>query len=117
MRGTGKPASMNSRVASMCAAAYATHLLLDWLSVDLIMPRGIQALWPFTGHWYISEWNLFRQTERRHFLSAATMWINLQAMAQEMAILAPLVLVLWLVRVKALSRLSAQMSRGDHPTE
>ena len=36
------------RVASMCAAAYATHLLLDWLGVDLSPPRGIQALWPFS---------------------------------------------------------------------
>jgi len=105
------------RVAFMCAAAYATHLVLDWLAVDALPPYGIQAFWPFSDAWVISGWNLFQQTERRHFLSAATMWTNLQAMAQEMAILAPVVLVLWLVRVKALARLSAQMSRGDHSTE
>src|SRR2546430_2248184 len=76
------------RVAFMCAAAYATHRVLDWLAVDALPPYGIQAFWPFSDAWVISGWNLFRQTELRHFLSAATMWTNLQAMAQEMAILA-----------------------------
>src|SRR5262245_66413879 len=31
-----------ARLALMCAAAYATHLLLDWLGVDNYPPRGVQ---------------------------------------------------------------------------
>ena len=42
------------RVASMCAAAYATHLFADWLAIDVSQPRGIQALWPFSREWFIS---------------------------------------------------------------
>ena len=103
-----------ARVASMCAAAYATHLFLDWLSVDLSTPRGIQALWPFRYEWFISGLDLFQQTERRQLWTFATMVKNVRAILQEVAILAPFVVVLWLVRVKALAGLSPKMARGNH---
>ena len=38
-----------TRIVFMCAGAWATHLLLDWLSADQSTPRGIQLLWPFDG--------------------------------------------------------------------
>jgi len=104
-----------ARVTLMCAAAYATHLLLDWLAVDLSEPRGIQALWPLRFEWYISGLDLFRQTERRHLLSAATMLKNARAILQEIVILGPIVVGLWLVRVKALAGLAAQVTGRDHP--
>lgn len=103
-----------ARVALMCAAAYATHLLLDWLSADTLPPYGIQAFWPFSSVWVISGWDLFRQTERGHFVSAAAIWANLKAIAQELAILAPIAAIVWLVRVKALARLAAEVPRRDH---
>jgi inner membrane protein len=102
------------RVALMCAGAYATHLVLDWLAADNLPPYGIQMFWPFSDAWVISGWDLFRQTERRHFLSAATIWTNSQAILQEIAILGPPVLALWLIRVKALARFSTELSRRDH---
>jgi len=105
------------RVALMCAAAYGTHIVLDWLAADTLPPYGLQALWPFSSGWFISGWDLFPQTERRRFLSAATMWVNTKAMAQELAILVPVVWLIWLVRVKALARLAAQVSRGNHPPQ
>jgi len=105
------------RVALTCAAAYSTHLALDWLSVDTLPPYGLQAWWPFSNAWVISGWDVFAQTERRHFLSAATIWINAQAVVWEIAILAPLVLAVWLVRVKALARFAAQVSGRHHPAE
>jgi hypothetical protein len=101
----------------MCASAWATHLLVDWLSVDQSAPRGIQLLWPFDGRWFISGWDLFAGSERRQLLSAATIRTNVEAIAQEVAILMPIVIVLWLVRVKALARLSTQLARGDHPAK
>jgi membrane-bound metal-dependent hydrolase YbcI (DUF457 family) len=103
-----------ARVALMCAGAYATHLFVDWLSVDLSQPRGIQALWPFRREWFISGIDLFRQTERRHLWTFATMATNVRTIAQEILILAPIVVVLWLVRVKTLTRLPPEMARGDH---
>jgi inner membrane protein len=102
------------RVVVMCTVAWATHLLLDWLAVDQSVPRGIQVLWPFDGRWFISGWDVFAGSERRQLLSAATMRKNLEAAAREVAILAPIVVVLWLVRVKALAGLSSELARGDH---
>jgi inner membrane protein len=82
----------------MCAAAHASHLLLDWLGADPSLPFGIQALWPFSHRWFISGWNLFPSTERRHMFSAAAMVINLEAAAWEIAIMGPIVLALGLWR-------------------
>ena len=59
------------RVAAMCAAAYGTHLLLDWLCADNYPPRGLQVLWPFTSEWYIAGWEVFRRTSRNDLLTPA----------------------------------------------
>jgi membrane-bound metal-dependent hydrolase YbcI (DUF457 family) len=106
-----------ARVVIMCAGAWATHLLVDWLSADRSVPRGIQLLWPFDGRWFISGCDLFIGSERRDLFGAPTMTRNLEAIAQEVAILLPIVIVLWLVRVKALAGLSSKLTRSDHPAK
>jgi len=102
------------RVALMCAAAYATHLLLDWLGVDNYPPYGLQALWPFSDAWFISNLNLFAQTARLRLLTPAVIRLNLIAIAQEAAILMPILVALWLVRVKALAGLPTELASRDH---
>jgi membrane-bound metal-dependent hydrolase YbcI (DUF457 family) len=112
---TAGPAKRHmARVALMCAAAYGTHLLLDYLAADTVPPVGIQALWPFSHAWYISGWDIFRQTARRNFFSAPTLWFNTLAGLQELLILAPIALVIWLIRVKALAGLAPEMPGGNH---
>lgn len=111
---TGK---VTRRIALTCMAAYASHLLLDWLQADPTPPYGLQALWPISSTWYISGWNIFRATDRRHLLEVATMKRNIAAVAQELAILVSVVAPLWLVRVKALAGLATELSRGDHPAQ
>jgi len=106
-----------TRVVIMCAGAWASHLLVDWLSADQSAPRGIQLLWPFDSRWFISGWDLFIGSERRDLFSAASMKRNVEAIAQEVAVLMPIVIVLWLVRVKALAGLPSQLTRGDHPAK
>ena len=101
----------------MCGGAYATHLLLDWLAADPYWPYGIQIFWPFNDAWYLSGVNLFPGTERLHVFSFRTMRINLLAMAWETAILFPLVVLLWLVRVKALARLAPEVPGSDHSAQ
>jgi membrane-bound metal-dependent hydrolase YbcI (DUF457 family) len=105
------------RVMLTCGAAYATHVLLDWLGADNSLPYGIQALWPFSHNWYISGANLFRETERHQFLSAAMIATNLRTIAQEVAVLGPVLLLLWLVRVKAAAGFSTELSGSHHPAE
>jgi len=86
------------RTALVCAGAYASHLLLDWLAVDRYPPPGLQLLWPWKDAWYISGWNVFRQTLRNQLWTAPVMRQNLLAIAQELALLLPVLAVLWWAR-------------------
>jgi membrane-bound metal-dependent hydrolase YbcI (DUF457 family) len=91
-----------ARVALMSAAAYGTHLLLDWLGTDNYAPRGLQLFWPFDDRWFISEWNIFLQTRRYDLLSPPIIRQNLMAIATEITMLAPIVFVIWLLRSRSL---------------
>ena len=87
------------RLGLLCGCAYATHLLLDWLGTDRVYaPYGIRLLWPFDSGWYVSDWDLFPGTARERFFTLESIVKNLRAIAQETAILAPVVAVLWIVR-------------------
>ncbi len=65
----------------MCAGAYGSHLLLDWLGVDRYPPRGIQLLWPINSEWYISDADIFRQTARLRIFTRGPMLTNVRAIA------------------------------------
>lgn len=106
-----------ARVTLMCAGAYGSHLLLDWLGADTSRPYGLRALWPLSDAYYISGLDLFRQTARRYVTTQSLLTQNVLAMAQELAILAPIVAGLWLVRVKAMAGLAAQVSGRHHPAQ
>jgi len=106
-----------SVTATICGIAYATHLLLDWLGADNFPPYGIQLLWPWSDRWFISNLDVFRQTARRYFLTAPIIRQNLVAVAQELAILLPIVVALWLVRVKTAPRLASEVAGRDHPPQ
>ncbi len=86
------------RIAALCGAAYGSHVLLDWMGEDFYAPRGVQLLWPFSDAWFISEWDVFRRTQRANPLSLLTMTHNLWTAAQEIVILGPIMLILWIVR-------------------
>ena len=106
-----------ARIALMCAAAYGSHLFLDWLGTDFYPPRGIQLMWPINSEWYISGIDVFRQTARLRVFAHGPMMTNIRAILQEIAILGPTVVALWLVRVKALAGLAPQVTRRDHPPQ
>ncbi|HYM22592.1 MAG TPA: metal-dependent hydrolase [Vicinamibacterales bacterium] len=106
-----------ARVTLMCAAAYATHLLLDWLGADDFAPYGIRALWPFSDQWYISGLDWFRATQRFFMTRNEAIRSNALAIGQELLIMVPIVVALWLIRVKAFARLASEMARGDHAAQ
>jgi inner membrane protein len=87
----------------VCAAAHASHVVMDWLGADWFAPPGIQALWPFSSDWYISGWDLFARVERRDPFSPRTMISNLWAVAREIALVAPIVVAAWWVRKASVS--------------
>ncbi len=77
------------RLAAAVAAAYATHILLDWLGTDTSAPIGIMALWPFSHHYYESSAHVFMAISRRYWLPEFWTW-NLLALGRELLILVPI---------------------------
>ncbi|MGH6742135.1 MAG: metal-dependent hydrolase [Bradyrhizobium sp.] len=84
------------KTAGLYALAYGSHLLLDWLGADPNPPFGIQMFWPFSNRWFISGADLFPPTIRG-LVTRATMLQNLRAVAVEVAIILPIVSILWVV--------------------
>jgi membrane-bound metal-dependent hydrolase YbcI (DUF457 family) len=99
LRAAGWPADAPDRgpLALAAAAAYGSHLLLDWLGDDRSVPMGIRALWPFTDAYYQSDVRWFPPVERRYWLPG--FWTaNLRAIGWELLVLLPLVLLALLAR-------------------
>ena len=66
------------------ALAWASHILLDWLSNDTRPPLGVMALWPFTRDYYKAAIEIFPPVSRRFGMSR--FWIyNLTAAIVELA--------------------------------
>jgi membrane-bound metal-dependent hydrolase YbcI (DUF457 family) len=83
--------------ACACAAAYATHTLLDWMGNDTTPPIGIMALWPFTSEYYESNLHFFMAITRRYWLPG--FWThNLMAMLREVGTLVPLAILVYFLR-------------------
>jgi inner membrane protein len=92
------------RLALALAAAYGSHVLLDWMGADTSSPRGLMALWPFTSDYFISDLTIFRAISRRYWMSNFW-WDNTVAVLQELAILGPVVaLIAWRVNGRGHSR-------------
>jgi inner membrane protein len=93
------------------ALAYLSHLAIDFLGSDTRPPYGIPLLWPISTEHFLSSIPLFRGVRHAASSVASThQWLdgilhphNLAAMALEVALLLPFVLLgLW--RRRALSR-------------
>ena len=81
-----------ARLGAASGAAYGTHALLDWLGSDTSPPLGIMAWWPFSREYYHSAIDLFDAISRRYWLPG--FWEhNFLAIAREVAILLPLLLL------------------------
>src|SRR5688572_3209939 len=80
------------RVALCATLAWASHVLLDWLSNDTRPPLGVMALWPVTHEYYKSSMEIFPPVSRRYWESR--FWIyNLRALVFELIVLGPPTLV------------------------
>ena len=74
--------------AASVAAAYGSHVLLDWLGTDPSPPHGIMAWWPWTEEFYLSDARLFMRVCREYWL--ADCWRNnILALGRELLVLVP----------------------------
>lgn len=78
------------RIALGVAAAWGSHILLDWFGTDTSPPIGVMALWPFDSGYYQSSLSIFDAISRRYWLPNQFIYGNLRAAVKEIVILAPL---------------------------
>lgn len=76
------------RLALGALAAYASHVLLDYLNVDTRPPFGIPLLWPFSQEYMLAHHAIFLDV-KRHALTWAIVKHDLMAMAWETLLLGP----------------------------
>jgi len=80
------------RVALCATLAWASHVLLDWLSNDTRPPIGVMALWPFTHDYYKASIEIFPPVSRRYWESRFWLY-NLRALVVEVVLLGPVALI------------------------
>ena len=77
--------------AATVAAAYGSHVLLDWLGTDPGAPHGIMAWWPWLEEFYLSDEPLFMRVCREYWLPDC--WRNnILALGRELLVLVPITL-------------------------
>jgi membrane-bound metal-dependent hydrolase YbcI (DUF457 family) len=97
------------RIALGVAAAWASHILLDWFGTDTSPPIGVMALWPFDSGYYQSSLSIFDAVSRRYWLPDQFIYGNLRAAIKEIVILAPIFGGTYLLR-----RRSGHTCRSGH---
>jgi hypothetical protein len=80
------------------AAAWGSHILLDWFGSDTSPPIGIMALWPFDSGYYQSSLSIFDAISRRYWLPDQFIFGNLRATLKEIVILAPIFVAATILR-------------------
>lgn len=77
-------------------AASWSHLLLDYFTLDTREPVGIMLLWPFSDARFNSSFPLFGGFSKSSFGDIFS-WQNAGVVLGEIAVLAPVVIVVWLL--------------------
>lgn len=94
------------RLALACAAAYASHAVLDWLGSDSSPPIGVMALWPLSRAYYESDLHVFMAISRRYYQGWRFVTQNVLAVGLELVVLVPALVLVW--------RFRARRARGIH---
>jgi membrane-bound metal-dependent hydrolase YbcI (DUF457 family) len=87
------------RLSPYFIAAAWSHLLLDLLTSDTREPIGVMLLWPFSNARFSSPVSIFgglAKSRPEELIS----WHNAGVIAGEILVLAPLVIAVWLLRVR-----------------
>ena len=83
------------RSAAMLMAAHGSHLVLDWMGKDTSIPPGLTIAWPFSSEFYVSGWNVFHEVSRRYWRYQEFIFGNIAALAWELVLLSPLLILAW----------------------
>jgi inner membrane protein len=96
------------RDALILLSLYVSHVFLDYFSKDTGAPIGVPMFWPLSNSYFISPFAVFTDIERVNsslqFLPSLFTAHNLWAATLECLVLAPLVLVAFLMRKRRAAR-------------
>lgn len=97
--------------ALLCGAAYLSHLVLDFFTIDTRPPAGGQFLWPFSSAYFMSPVTIFTEihidgTTRAGFLRTVLAWPSVAVLTREIVI-ATVVLGTWFAAEAWQARLAA----------
>lgn len=101
------------RLAAACAAAYGSHVLLDWLGSDTSAPFGVVALWPFSAAYFIAPWHVFLPISRRIGQPELFWMPNVLALLREAIVLVPIVALVYRARRQRTS--TPEEALGNRP--
>lgn len=102
------------RVFAAACLAWGSHPLLDALGVDMTIPRGVMAWWPFSQAHVQTGLDLFLPIYRRS--DPAPVAHNVVAALREIAILGPVVAFVWWWQ-RSPSRFRPRRERVEHPRD
>jgi membrane-bound metal-dependent hydrolase YbcI (DUF457 family) len=90
----------DARLALAAAAAYGSHVLLDWFNKDDSPPLGVMALWPLSREHFMSPWPLLPPISRRYWLPG--FWSHtLKVALFELAVFGSAAAFVWWRRIRS----------------
>ncbi len=109
------------KIATICAAAYGSHVLLDWLGRDDSVNGGLMVLWPFSADYFRSGLNLFLEIGGRpraivKYPGRGLWWMirmNREALTREVLIVGPPFLLALAFRLSRYRTLFPSYVRAD----
>ncbi len=93
-------------------AAYASHVLLDWLAQDATPPLGIMALWPFSQAYFLSHLDIFWGISREPWRTGALRH-DVLSIVREVVLLAPAAAIAWWLRRPRRAQLLPPQARSE----
>jgi membrane-bound metal-dependent hydrolase YbcI (DUF457 family) len=87
------------RLSPYFLVAAWSHILLDLLTEDTRPPVGLELFWPFSDARFTSPISVFGGLAKSRVEDLLS-WHNFQVVGGEIMVLAPLVIALWLLRLR-----------------
>jgi membrane-bound metal-dependent hydrolase YbcI (DUF457 family) len=103
------------RIGLLAAAAYASHVLLDLVSVNE-GARGVPILWPLSDHQFGFNLHLlghFRYSDTYRGIWTVIRWDNLSALSRELVVIGSLPLLLFWRARRSTQQRAKRMSEAN----
>jgi hypothetical protein len=91
-------------ITCLCFCGIISHIIIDWLSMDLSEPAGLIIGWPWNMDYQISDKPLFLNLHRNQFFEPAIIAHNTRALLRESIIMLPATLLILFYRRSYFSR-------------